>query len=58
VVALAAGGALLAGLGWFFAELVHDTGRVGLSERVAAGSQALWPLTAVLLARRAGRRVL
>jgi hypothetical membrane protein len=53
VVALAAGGALLAGLGWFFAELVHDTGRVGLSERVAAGSQALWPLTAVLLARRA-----
>jgi len=52
VVALAASGVLLTGLGWFFAELVNDTDRVGLSERVAAGSQALWPLAAVLLARR------
>jgi hypothetical membrane protein len=52
VVALAASGVLLAGLGWFFAELVHDTDRVGLSERAAAGSEALWPLAAVLLARR------
>lgn len=50
-VALAAGGVLLAGLGWFFAELVNDSPRVGLSERVAAGSQALWPLAAVLLSR-------
>lgn len=52
VVALAASGVLLAGLGWFFAELVHGTDRVGLSERVAAGTQALWPLVAVLLSRR------
>ncbi len=29
---------------WFFAELVADSGRVGLSERVAAGAQALWPM--------------
>jgi hypothetical protein len=51
-VALAAGGALLAGLGWFFTELKQDGNWVGLSERVAAGSQALWPLAAVLLTRR------
>jgi hypothetical protein len=50
-VALAAGGVLLGGLGWFFAELLNGTDRVGLSERVAAGSQALWPLAAVLLSR-------
>jgi len=55
-VALGAGGVLLAGLGWFFAELLRDGDRVGLSERVAAGSQALWPLAAVLLARREHRR--
>jgi hypothetical protein len=56
MVALGAGGVLLAGLGWFFAELVRDGDRVGLSERVAAGAQALWPLAAVLLARREHRR--
>jgi hypothetical membrane protein len=50
--ALTAGGVLLAGLGWFFAELANGGDRIGLSERVAAGSQALWPLAAVLLARR------
>jgi hypothetical protein len=50
-VALAASGVLLVGQGWFFVELVKDGGRVGLSERVAAGSQALWPLIAVLATR-------
>jgi uncharacterized protein DUF998 len=55
-VALAASGALIATLGWFVAELVQDSGRVGLSERAAAGSQALWPLAAVLLARRSRQR--
>jgi hypothetical protein len=55
-VALVAAGALLAGLGWFFAELLRDGDRIGLSERAAAGSQALWPLAAVLLARREQRR--
>ena len=52
-VALAAGGMLLGTLGWFFAELLTDGDRVGLSERAAAGSQALWPLAAVLITRRA-----
>jgi hypothetical protein len=55
-LALAASGVLLAGLGWFFAELFKDGDRVGLSERVAAGSQALWPLAAVLITRRGARR--
>lgn len=55
VVALAAGGVLLATLGWFFAELLRDGDQIGLTERAAAGSQSLWPLAAVLLARRAER---
>jgi uncharacterized protein DUF998 len=55
-VALAAAGVLIGVLGWFFVELTQDTDRVGLSERAAAGTQALWPLAAVLLARRSGRR--
>lgn len=41
---------LLGTLAWFGAELGGD--RVGLAERVAAGSQALWPLVVVLSARR------
>lgn len=55
VVALGVSGVLLTELGWFVAELVNHSDRVGLSERVAAGSQALWPLAAVLLARRGQR---
>jgi Protein of unknown function (DUF998) len=55
-VALAASGVLLAGLGWFFTELFRDGDQVGLSERVAAGCQALWPLAAVLITRRGQRR--
>lgn len=51
-VAIAATGALLAGLGWFFTEFRSEGDRIGLSERVAAGSQALWPLVVVLAARR------
>jgi hypothetical protein len=51
-VALAAAGVLFAGLGWFFAELLDDGDRIGLSERAAAAGQALWPLAAVLTARR------
>ena len=52
--------ALLTGLvSWFGAEVVADSGRVGLSERVAAGAQALWPLAVVggvlLAARRRAR---
>jgi hypothetical membrane protein len=45
--------ALLLGLlGWFIAELFGDGARVGLTERLLAGGQALWPLVVVLSARR------
>lgn len=48
-------GLVLGGLvAWFVVELAVD-GRVGLSERVAAGAQSLWPLAVVVSARfRAG----
>ncbi len=41
-----AGVVLLGLVGWFAVELVTDSSRVGLSERVAAGAQAVWPLVA------------
>jgi hypothetical protein len=43
-VSLAAAAGLLGLVSWFGVELAADSGRVGLSERVAAGAQALWPL--------------
>ena len=52
VVAVGAAAVLLGLLGWFGTELALDDGRVGLSERVTAGAQALWPLVAVLASRR------
>jgi hypothetical membrane protein len=55
-VALPAAAVLLGLVGWFGAEVVAGGGRVGLSERVAAGAEALWPL-AVVLGSRFGRRV-
>jgi hypothetical membrane protein len=57
-VALPAAAALLGIVVWFGAELAADRGLVGLSERAAAGAQALWPLATVALARRelSGRR--
>jgi hypothetical membrane protein len=45
--------ALLLLLGWFFVEQLVGGERIGLAERVAAGSQALWPLAVVISARRA-----
>lgn len=51
-VSVGAGAVLLGLVGWFFAELVADSDRVGLSERVAAGAQAVWPLVAVWGSRR------
>jgi hypothetical protein len=39
---------LLGALGWFFLEVLTDGGRLGLSERIAAGMQALWPLAVVV----------
>jgi hypothetical protein len=55
-VSAAATCALLLTLGWFFAELFARGQRVGLAERVAAGTQALWPLAVVLSVRHAGRQ--
>ncbi|MGH3670887.1 MAG: DUF998 domain-containing protein [Pseudonocardiaceae bacterium] len=49
---LGAAAGLLGVLGWFAFELLGGGPRIGLSERVLAGAQALWPLAVVLLARR------
>ncbi len=49
---LSAAAGLLGLLGWFGVELFGDGPRIGLSERVLAGAQALWPFAAVLLIRR------
>jgi hypothetical membrane protein len=51
-VAIPAGGVLLTALGWFLVDFVDGGERIGFSERVAAGLQAIWPLVAVLAARR------
>lgn len=51
-VALTATAALLAGVAWFASDLGDEITRVGLSERVTAGAQAIWPLLAVLSTRR------
>jgi Protein of unknown function (DUF998) len=51
-VALPAATVLLGLVAWFGGELAADRGLVGLSERAAAGAQAIWPLAAVVLARR------
>lgn len=49
---IGAAAVLLGLLGWFAAELYGGGTRLGLSERVLAGAQALWPLAGVALARR------
>jgi hypothetical membrane protein len=49
-VSAAAG--LLVLLGWFGIDYFGGSSRIGLSERMLAAAQALWPLAAVLLARR------
>ncbi len=51
-VALAATVVLVAGVGWFVSDLGQEGSPVGLSERVSAGAQAIWPLLAVLSTRR------
>jgi len=53
---VAAGAALLGLVGWFFVELVAGTGRVGLSERAAAGAQSAWPLAVAWGTARRERR--
>ncbi|MCP3781853.1 DUF998 domain-containing protein [Micromonospora sp. A3M-1-15] len=54
-VALAVTAVLLLLFGWFVVEVTGGS-RTGLAERVAALAVALWPLAAVLSARRAHRR--
>ena len=51
-VAVPAAVVLVALVAWFGVELAADRGYVGLSERAAAGAQAIWPLATVVLARR------
>src|SRR5437762_826763 len=55
LVSLVAATVLLGLLAWFTVELSADGARIGLTERLLAGSQALWPLVVVVTARRAGR---
>jgi hypothetical protein len=52
---LAAASGLLGLLGWFGIEYLGGGTRIGLSERVLTGAQALWPLAAVVLARPRAR---
>ena len=54
-VALAATAVLLTLLGVFAVQLALDGDRVGLTERLVTGAQALWPLVVVLCARGAAR---
>jgi len=56
VVGAAASAALVGMLAVFVVELRTDGPAVGLSERVVAGAQALWPLAVVIGLRGAGRR--
>jgi len=51
-VATAAAVALLGLTCWFATELYGDGDLVGLSERMTAGAQALWPLVVVISGRR------
>lgn len=51
-VMLVAASGLLGLLGWFGIEHFGKGSRIGLSERVLAGAQALWPLAVVLLVGR------
>ncbi len=51
-VSLVVSAGLLGLFGWFGIEYFSQSPRIGLSERLLAGAQALWPLAAVLLARR------
>lgn len=49
-VAITAAFAMSGAVVWFFWQAASDGDLVGLSERVAAGSQALWPFATVLSA--------
>jgi energy-converting hydrogenase Eha subunit B len=51
-IAVPAAAVLVSLVVWFGVELAADRGYVGLSERAAAGAQAIWPLATVVIARR------
>lgn len=51
-VALTAAAVLVALICWFASELYGEGNYVGLSERMAAGAEAFWPLVVVISARR------
>jgi hypothetical protein len=55
VVSVTAAAVLLGLVAWFAVDLAVG-GRVGLSERVAAGAQACWPLIVTLTSRWYGGR--
>jgi hypothetical membrane protein len=50
-VSVAAAAAMIGLLGWFAVELYGDGARIGLTERLLAGAEALWPLLVVLSGR-------
>jgi hypothetical membrane protein len=52
-VSIVAATVLLGLLGWFAVQLYRDGPWIGLTERLAAGAQALWPFVVALNARRA-----
>jgi hypothetical membrane protein len=49
-VAVPAAAVLVGLVAWFGVELATDRGYVGLSERAAAGAQAIWPLATAVFA--------
>ena len=51
----AAAAVLLCLVGWFAVELSQEGQQVGLTERLAAGAQALWPLAPVVASLRRRR---
>lgn len=55
-VAVRASVVLVGLLGWFVVELQAGGALTGLTERLVAGAQALWPLAVVLALARRGRR--
>jgi hypothetical protein len=54
-VSFIAAAGLLVLLGLFAAQLSVDGGFIGLTERLVAGAEAVWPLVVVLTARLANR---